>query len=112
MFRRALIFDCYTVEPAGLGVPPYLSTYVRYAYASLHASGVYGDIAYATIDDFRAAVGIEDTQAKLHGYTDPLTYSLTMNAPRILDLLKTSDLIFVIAGDTVPSMHLHAKNAE
>lgn len=46
MLHRALIFDCYTVEPAGLGVPPYLSTYVRYAYASLRASGIYGDIAY------------------------------------------------------------------
>jgi radical SAM superfamily enzyme with C-terminal helix-hairpin-helix motif len=112
MLHRALIFDCYTVEPAGLGVPPYLSTYVRYAYASLRASGVYDDIAYATIDDFRAAVGIEDTQAKLQGYTDPLTYSLTTNAPQILELLSTADLVVVIAGDAVPSMHLHAKNGE
>jgi radical SAM superfamily enzyme with C-terminal helix-hairpin-helix motif len=27
------ILDGYTVEPSGLGVPPYLSTYVRDAYS-------------------------------------------------------------------------------
>ncbi len=29
------ILDCYTVEPSGLGVPPYLSTYVRDAFCAL-----------------------------------------------------------------------------
>ena len=110
MSKCALIFDCYTVEPAGLGVPPYLSTYVRYAYTSLRASGEYEPIAYATIDDFRVAVQRGDSQTVALGYTDPLTYSLTVNTSRILELLETSDLVVVIAGDAVPSVHLHAVN--
>lgn len=108
--KLALIFDCYTVEPAGLGVPPYLSTYVRYAYLALEATKLYTDIRYITIDDFRAATQQGDDQAQALGYTDPLTYSLTTNASCALDLLATADLVVVIAGDAVPSVHLHAIN--
>jgi radical SAM superfamily enzyme with C-terminal helix-hairpin-helix motif len=35
MVRIATIVDCYTVEPSGLGVPPYLSTYARAAFGAL-----------------------------------------------------------------------------
>jgi radical SAM superfamily enzyme with C-terminal helix-hairpin-helix motif len=98
------------VEPAGLGVPPYLSSYVRYAYSSLLATKHFNEISYATIDDFRVAVGLQDTDALIKGYTDRLTYSLTKNAPYILDILQSSELVVVIAGDAVPSVHLHAVN--
>ncbi|MRG27797.1 radical SAM protein [Laceyella tengchongensis] len=112
MAKRALIFDCYTVEPAGLGVPPYLSSYVRYAFSALQASGQYEEIAYATIDDFRTAVGIKTEYAVMRGFSDPLTYSKTYNAPRILELLSEADTVVLIAGDAVPSVHLHAINGE
>lgn len=110
MGKRALLFDCYTVEPAGLGVPPYLSTYVRYAYLALQTVGIYEDIRYTTIDDFRAATHPNTPTIHPQGYTDPLRYSLTNNAAAILDLLATADLVVVIAGDAVPSVHLHAVN--
>ena len=42
------ILDCYTDEPAGLGVPPYLGTYPRYVAGYLNE-----DITYLTIDDLR-----------------------------------------------------------
>ena len=29
------ILDCYTDEPAGLGVPPYLGTYPRYVFGKI-----------------------------------------------------------------------------
>jgi radical SAM superfamily enzyme with C-terminal helix-hairpin-helix motif len=35
MTRIVAIVDCYTVEPSGLGVPPYLSTYARAAFGAL-----------------------------------------------------------------------------
>ena len=41
------ILDCYTDEPAGLGVPPYLGTYPRYL------AGYLDDPVYLTIDDLR-----------------------------------------------------------
>ncbi|WP_423792313.1 radical SAM protein [Methanocaldococcus indicus] len=48
---RALILDGYTDEPAGLGVPPYLGVYPRYAYGVLDKFNVETD--YTTIDKFR-----------------------------------------------------------
>ena len=42
-----IILDCYTDEPAGLGVPPYLGTYPRYI------AGYFGNVNYITIDDLR-----------------------------------------------------------
>jgi hypothetical protein len=44
------ILDGYTVEPSGLGVPPYLSTYVRNAYSALWKACPSADVRYLTID--------------------------------------------------------------
>lgn len=107
--KKALIFDCFTVEPAGLGVPPYMSSYVRYAYSSLRASKEFSQILYFTIDDFRNVFYI-DTKPDNNIYSDPYRYSLTKNSDNILDHLKTADVVVVIAGDAVPSVHLHAVN--
>jgi radical SAM superfamily enzyme with C-terminal helix-hairpin-helix motif len=49
---RALVLDGYTDEPACLGVPPFISPYVRLAYGALRAAGA--DADYATIDQWRA----------------------------------------------------------
>ncbi len=48
---RALVLDCYTDEPACLGVPPFISPYVRMAYGALREAGA--DVGYATIDQWR-----------------------------------------------------------
>ena len=46
MARNRTILDCYTDEPAGLGVPPYLGVWPRYV------AGQYKeDLPYLTIDD-------------------------------------------------------------
>jgi radical SAM superfamily enzyme with C-terminal helix-hairpin-helix motif len=105
----AVILDCYTVEPSGLGVPPYLSPYVREAFSALAA--LYGSdrVSYVTIDDVRWALngGAAFTQAPL---SDPLTYSQTLNRPRVLQKLHDATTVLVIAGDAVPSAHLQAQN--
>ncbi|MCQ6254517.1 radical SAM protein [Methanocaldococcus sp.] len=51
MIERALILDGYTDEPAGLGVPPYIGLYPRYAYGVLDKYNV--NVDYITIDKFR-----------------------------------------------------------
>ncbi len=45
--------DCYTVEPSGLGVPPYLSTYVRDAFCALRRAYPEAPVRYLRIDDVR-----------------------------------------------------------
>ena len=48
---KVLLLDGYVDEPAQLGVPPYISTYVRYAYGVYAQLGV--EPAYLTIDQLR-----------------------------------------------------------
>ncbi|MGH3815166.1 MAG: hypothetical protein ACRDUV_22425 [Pseudonocardiaceae bacterium] len=51
MSATMAILDGHTVEPSGLGVPPYLSTYVREAYSALRKAYPSADVRYLTIDD-------------------------------------------------------------
>lgn len=105
----AVILDCYTVEPSGLGVPPYLSTYVRTAYAAVTSSRPLAQIRYLTIDDVRWCLngGAPFVEEPL---SDPLTYSTTIHRDEALRLLADAALVVVVAGDAVPSVHLHAQN--
>ncbi|MEV4081416.1 radical SAM protein [Nonomuraea fuscirosea] len=104
-----LILDCYTVEPSGLGVPPYLSTYARAAYGALRTVQPRARVAYLTIDDVRWCLngGRPHEQPPL---SDRLTYSATTNREDALRLLSDAALTVVIAGDAVPSVHLQAQN--
>ncbi len=105
----AAILDCYTVEPSGLGVPPYLSTYARAAYGALATAFPGTDVRYLTIDDVRWCLndGQPYTQPPL---SDPLTYSTTVSRNEALKILANAVMTVVIAGDAVPSVHLQAQN--
>ncbi len=105
----SVILDCYTVEPSGLGVPPYLSTYVREAWSALRRVGRDSDVRYVTIDDLRWELngGEPLTPGPL---SDPLTYSASSNRGNAIKLLQDAATVVVVAGDAVPSMHLHAHN--
>ena len=48
---RAVLIDGYIDEPAALGVPPYISPYVRYTYGALLRMGAV--VRYLTIDQVR-----------------------------------------------------------
>jgi len=109
MTERCVVLDCYTVEPSGLGVPPYLSTYVRTAWSALLRARPDADVRYVTIDDVRWCLaggrpGVEPP------VSDPLTYSATVNRKDAIRLLRDADVVVVVAGDKVPSVHLHAVN--
>ena len=50
-----VIIDCYTDEPSGLGVPPYLGVHSRYIAGALKNKNV--NYYYLNIDDLRFANG-------------------------------------------------------
>ncbi|MBV9449011.1 MAG: radical SAM protein [Streptosporangiaceae bacterium] len=109
MGQIAAVVDCYTVEPSGLGVPPYLSTYARAAFGALKHARPGADVRYLTIDDVRWCVngGQPYVSAPL---SDQLTYSATVNRDNTLKILADAAVLVVIAGDAVPSVHLQARN--
>jgi radical SAM superfamily enzyme with C-terminal helix-hairpin-helix motif len=79
MSTTAFIFDGYVDEPACLGVPPYISPYIRTVAGALLSHGY--EVRYLTIDQLRK---------------DPL---------RTADLNKAT-LLVMIAGVTVPGKYL------
>ena len=107
--RLAAIVDCYTVEPSGLGVPPYLSVYARQAFDALRRACPGVNVRYVTIDDLRWCwnKGQPFTRAPL---SDQLTYSATVNRNDAIKVLADAEVVVVIAGDAVPSVHLQARN--
>jgi radical SAM superfamily enzyme with C-terminal helix-hairpin-helix motif len=79
MSATAFILDGYVDEPACLGVPPYISPYIRTVAGALIAHGC--TVEYLTIDQLRK---------------DPLR----------ANILNTAALLVMIAGVTVPGKYL------
>lgn len=79
MSRTAFILDGYVDEPACLGVPPYISPYIRTVAGALSSHGY--AVRYLTIDQLRS---------------DPLRFGD----------LDTADILVMIAGTTVPGKYL------
>lgn len=82
---KILIIDGYVDEPACLGVSPYISPYPRYIAGALCDRRVAEkDIHYVTIDGLRAH-------------------------PRQFEkLIRSAEIVIVIAGSTVPGKYLNA----
>ena len=99
------IIDCYTDEPAGLGVPPYLGTYPRYIAGYLNEG-----VNYLTIDDlrlWRKHNGIIH-ETKKSQKTDITTYNLTTNYKNVNKILQKTDTLIVVLGVHVPGKYLSA----
>jgi radical SAM superfamily enzyme with C-terminal helix-hairpin-helix motif len=109
MGQTAAIVDCYTVEPSGLGVPPYLSAYVREAFSALRRACPDAEVRYLTIDDVRWCRNGGQPYAAAP-LSDQLTYSATVSRGDALSILADASVVVVIAGDAVPSVHLQARN--
>lgn len=107
--RLAAIVDCYTVEPSGLGVPPYLSAYARQSFSALRTAYPDADVRYLTIDDVRWCWN-GGAPFVTEPLSDQLTYSATANRGGALQILADAEAVVVIAGDAVPSVHLQARN--
>jgi radical SAM superfamily enzyme with C-terminal helix-hairpin-helix motif len=80
-----VILDGYVDEPTCLGVPPYVSTYVRYVAGALVFAGIPPEnISYVAVDEFRK--NEEKRQ-----------------------LVEEADVLFLITGITVPGRYLGGK---
>ncbi len=79
--EKITILDGYIDEPTCLGVPPFISTYPRYIAGSIWFHNKYIKLRYITIDQIR-------------------------KDPEFKKILKKSDIIFIIAGFSVPGKYL------
>ena len=83
--KTAFILDGYVDEPACLGVPPYISPYIRYCAGVCAENGF--EVSYATIDMLR-------------------------KDPAVILGIEKSDLFICIAGVTVPGKYLGGTPAD
>ncbi|NJE07457.1 radical SAM protein [Thermococcus sp. M39] len=93
------IVDGYTDEPAGLGVPPYLGIYPRYAYGAIKKARKDAQIFYLTIDDLRFT---------FEGEQGIKTKNKTPNVFKVREILSKADLIIYIGGLHTPGKYLSA----
>lgn len=96
------ILDCYTDEPAGLGVPPYLGVYPRYL------AGYLDKPIYLTIDDLRLYKSKLEKRTRLYEKTDISVYNLTRNYEQIKNILDRTTKLYVILGVHTPGKYLSA----
>ncbi len=97
MIYEDTILDCYTDEPAGLGVPPYLGVHPRYL-----AGHLKGKVNYITIDDLR-----NHFEPKKDGQkTDIKRYNLTRVS--ISDIIEKTKTLYCVVGIQTPGKYLSA----
>jgi radical SAM superfamily enzyme with C-terminal helix-hairpin-helix motif len=88
-----VILDCYTDEPSGYGVRPYLGTHQLHLSQALASLGL--DHFYLTIDDLRyCSRGMIEND----GNTDLSTLNRTENCDNALSILHHAKLIYIIMG--------------
>lgn len=97
------ILDCYTDEPAGLGVPPYLGTYPRYLAGALLEEK--HQVYYITIDDLRR---LRKPKTKKSHKTDISQYNLTRSSQDIEKILDKTDVLVINIGVQTPGKYLSA----
>jgi len=93
------MIDGYTDEPAGLGVPPYLGIYPRYAYGAIKKARKDAQIFYLTIDDLRFT---------FEGEQGIKTKNKTPNVLKAGEILSKAELIVYIGGLHTPGKYLSA----
>ena len=108
MSRARVIIDCYTDEPAGLGVPPFLGTWPRYI------AGSYRDFpTYLTIDDVRlASYQKKITQNDIYSLTGKTRIDLINNTRSVeetREILKNASQAIIISGMQTPGKYISAE---
>ncbi|MBI2671270.1 radical SAM protein [Candidatus Woesearchaeota archaeon] len=98
------ILDCYTDEPSGLGVPPYLGTYPRYLL------GCYKNANYLTIDDLRLYYKYDGKipETRQNEATRIGVYNLTKNHTKVKEMLEKTKTLIIIIGVNTPGKYLSA----
>ncbi len=107
MIKRAII-DCYTDEPSGLGVPPFLGTWPR------EVGGRYRDNPiYLNIDDIRLlSKGYELQEKDIYNFTGKTNISFLnrqYHYKDLVDIFHNLDQVIIIIGMQTPGKYLSAK---
>ena len=98
-----VILDCYTDEPSGLGVPPYLSVHSRYIAGALKENNI--KYYYLNIDDLRYAAGERDYEDSYN----KRVINRTKNYDKVEDILSNASNIYVVMGCFVKYEYVSAE---
>lgn len=106
MKADTVILDCYTDEPSGYGVRPFLGTHQLHLSQVLALMGI--PHVYLTIDDLRfaSAEGRGDIQGP---DTDISTVNRTVNCRDALQIIRDARTIYVIMGCFVEYKYFSSK---
>jgi len=108
MARTRTILDCYTDEPAGLGVPPFIGVWPRYV------AGQYEhEPTYLTIDDLRLIRYVEHVPQVVIdppvGRTHIEVLNHTRSPEAIRRALNDTDQLILVVGVQTPGKYLSAR---
>ena len=108
MARTRAILDCYTDEPAGLGVPPFIGVWPRYV------AGQYKEEpTYLTIDDLRLIRYVEHVPRVVIdppvGRTHIEVLNHTRSPEAIRRVLGDTDQLILVVGVQTPGKYLSAR---
>jgi radical SAM superfamily enzyme with C-terminal helix-hairpin-helix motif len=108
MARTRTILDCYTDEPAGLGVPPFIGVWPRYV------AGQYErEPTYLTIDDLRLIRYVEHVPQVVIDPPVGRTHIEVLNHTRSADdlrrVLNDTDQLILVVGVQTPGKYLSAR---
>jgi radical SAM superfamily enzyme with C-terminal helix-hairpin-helix motif len=102
------ILDCYTDEPAGLGVPPFIGVWPRYAAGLCEETP-----AYLTIDDIRLVRYVESVPRVVIDPPVGRTHIEVLNHTRpyeeIRRVLEDTEQLIVVIGVQTPGKYLSAR---
>ena len=98
-----VIVDCYTDEPSGLGVPPFLSVHSRYIVGALEEKNI--KYYYLTIDDLRYSEG----ERHLENSFNKRIINTTVNKEMVKEVLSNSQNIYVVMGCFVKYEYVSAE---
>ncbi len=97
------IIDCYTDEPSGLGVPPYIGVHSRYIAGAI--TTLNRKYYYVTIDDLRYASGERQTGNAFN----KRILNTTRNKEKVAEILKNAENIYLVMGCFVKYEYVSAE---
>lgn len=98
-----VIIDCYTDEPSGLGVPPFLSVHSRYIAGALDQ--INRKYYYLTIDDLRYNNGEKNAN---NSYNKRII-NATKNKDAVDKILKNAKKMYIVMGCFVKYEYVSAE---
>jgi len=108
MAKTRAILDCYTDEPAGLGVPPFVGVWPRYV-----AGQYQEEPTYLTIDDLRLIRYVEHVPEVVIdppvGRTHIEVLNHTRSPEEIQRVLDETDDLILVVGVQTPGKYLSAR---